>query len=97
MIPSDGLSLESMIANTYKWQDQIKVSSGWGTLLTNDTGLGHPSIVIKAVLAWIAENDKRGCVKFGDNLAKKLDPENQSDRYVRVFGYHTDYNAECQC
>lgn len=95
MIPSDGLSLESMIAATCKWQDQIKVSSGWGTFLTNDTGLGHPSIVIKAVLAWLDESDKRNCVKLGDNLAKKLGVKEEADRYVRVFNYDTDYNEEC--
>lgn len=97
MIPSDGLSLDTMIAATYKWQDQIRVGSGWGTLLTNDTGLGHPSIVVKAVTAQRPGGTLRHCVKLGDNLAKGIGEPGEKARYVDVFDYHTVYNQACIC
>lgn len=91
MIPSDGLSLESMIKATYHFQDRIKVSSGWGGGFGNDTGLGHPSIVAKAIMA-----NGRPCVKLSDNLAKAMGPEEEKERYVRVFDYHNLRNVVCE-
>ena len=92
MIPSDSLNLDSMIAITNQFQSRIKVSSGWGTLLGNDTSLGHPSIVAKAVAA-----EKWPTVKLSDNLAKATGPEEEIERYKRVFGYTNQASAECQC
>jgi nicotinate phosphoribosyltransferase len=89
-IPSDGLSLDSMIKVTYAFMDRIKVSSGWGTLLTNDTGLGHPSIVVKAIAA-----NGRPCVKLSDNIAKAMGPADEIDLYRRVFEYDTTRNETC--
>ncbi len=90
-IPSDGLDLNSMAKVTYDFQDQLRVSSGWGTMLTNDTGLGHPSIVVKAIYA-----NGKPCVKLSDNLAKALGPGHEVGRYVRVFEYDVHRNDECK-
>ena len=92
IIPSDGLTLDSMIAITNNFQGRIKVSSGWGTMLGNDTGLGHPSIVAKAV-----EVNGRPTVKLSDNLAKATGPFEEVERYKRVFGYTNEKTVECQC
>jgi nicotinate phosphoribosyltransferase len=91
MIPSDGLTLDRMMKIAYHFMDRIKVSSGWGTTLTNDTGLGHLSMVVKALWA-----NGRPCVKLSDNLAKAISPSKREiERYKRVFGYTVSNNIAC--
>ncbi len=92
MIPSDGLSMMSMVRATCFFQDRIKVSSGWGTQLTNDTSLGHPSIVVKAVSA-----NGRPCVKLSDNIAKAIGPADEIERYKRVFKYKGTFSEQPVC
>jgi nicotinate phosphoribosyltransferase len=66
----------------------VRVSFGWGTMLTNDfngladdNALAPFSLVCKAVAA-----DGRPTVKLSDNPAKAMGPADQIDRYKRVFG-----------
>ena len=92
MIPSDGLTLDSILGVTKHFKDRMKISSGWGSFLGNDTNLGHPSIVIKAVSA-----DGRSCVKLSDNIAKAIGPRDEIERYKRVFEYGSTNNTECSC
>jgi nicotinate phosphoribosyltransferase len=65
----------------------VKVSFGWGTLLTNDfrglapgDGLAPFSLVCKAVAA-----DGRPTVKLSDNPNKAMGPKAEVDRYRRIF------------
>jgi len=90
LIPSDGLTLDSMLAITYHFIDRIDVSSGPGTMFTNDTSLGHLSMVVKAMLA-----NGRPCVKLSDNLAKGLGLKSEQERYARVFDYDVLRNEAC--
>ena len=66
---------------------RVKVSFGWGTLLTNDfTGLAEDrlapfSLVCKAVSA-----NGRPTVKLSDNPNKAMGPADEIARYKRVFG-----------
>ena len=67
---------------------RIKVSFGWGTMLTNDfSGLADSdalapfSLVCKAVAA-----NGRPTVKLSDNPNKAMGPSDQIERYKRVFG-----------
>jgi nicotinate phosphoribosyltransferase len=90
LIPSNGLDLEKMIKVTYQFMNRIKISSGWGTLFANDTGLGHPSIIVKAVAA-----NGRPCVKLSDNIAKAMGPNDEIERYKRVFEYDVTKNEAC--
>ncbi|MDK2775759.1 MAG: nicotinate phosphoribosyltransferase, partial [Tabrizicola sp.] len=67
---------------------RVKVSFGWGTMLTNDfRGLVHHdalapfSLVCKALSA-----NGRPTVKLSDNPAKAMGPKAEIDRYKRVFG-----------
>ncbi len=70
---------------------RVKVSFGWGTMLTNDfTGLTAGdslapfSLVCKAVTA-----DGRPTVKLSDNPLKAMGPADEIARYKRVFGVGT--------
>ena len=92
LIPSDGLDMHSMIRISRYFQNRIKVSSGWGTQLTNDTSLGHPSIVVKAVTA-----NGRSCVKLSDNIAKAIGAPEEIERYKRVFNYRCKHTEQPVC
>ena len=67
---------------------RVKVSFGWGTMLTNDfkglapdNGLAPFSLVCKAV-----EANGRPTVKLSDNPEKAMGPVDEIERYKRVFG-----------
>jgi len=88
VIFSDGLDVDKIAELHAKFADQVNVSFGWGTLLTNDfrglvpnDSLAPFSLVCKAVSA-----NGRPTVKLSDNPEKAMGPKNQIDRYKRVFG-----------
>ncbi len=90
VIFSDGLDADRIVALQARFAGRVKVSFGWGTLLTNDfrnlaPGQGDRlapfSLVCKAVSA-----GGRPTVKLSDNPAKAMGPEAEIARYKRVFG-----------
>jgi nicotinate phosphoribosyltransferase len=88
VIFSDGLDVEKIVELHTQFADRVRVSFGWGTMLTNDfRGLASDdrlapfSIVCKAVAA-----DGRPTVKLSDNPNKALGPADEITRYKRVFG-----------
>ncbi len=88
VIFSDGLDVEKIIELHRKFVGRVKVSFGWGTMLTNDfrgladgDGLAPFSLVCKAVSA-----DGRPTVKLSDNPVKAMGPADQIERYKQVFG-----------
>lgn len=88
VIFSDGLDVEKIEELHARFAGRVKVSFGWGTLLTNDfrgfvpgDGLSPFSLVCKAVSA-----DGRPTVKLSDNPMKAMGPKDQVERYKRVFG-----------
>jgi nicotinate phosphoribosyltransferase len=71
-----------------QFSGRVRVSFGWGTLLTNDfrglvpgDGLAPFSVVCKAVSA-----NGRPTVKLSDNPNKAMGPSGEIERYKRVFG-----------
>ncbi|MEM1375089.1 MAG: nicotinate phosphoribosyltransferase [Pseudomonadota bacterium] len=85
VIFSDGLDVAKIEALHRQFAGRVRVSFGWGTLLTNDfrglhEGLAPFSLVCKAVAA-----DGRPTVKLSDNPNKAMGPAGQIDRYKRVF------------
>ncbi|MCR9087867.1 MAG: nicotinate phosphoribosyltransferase [Rhodobacteraceae bacterium] len=87
VIFSDGLDVDNMIALHARFAGRVRVSFGWGTLLTNDfrglvpgDALAPFSLVCKAVSA-----NGRPTVKLSDNPNKALGPTDQVERYKRVF------------
>ena len=87
VIFSDGLDVEKIIELHKQFEGRVRVSFGWGTLLTNDFrelvpdgGLDPFSIECKAV-----EADRNPTVKLSDNPGKAMGPTDQIERYKRVF------------
>ncbi|MDA0961517.1 MAG: nicotinate phosphoribosyltransferase [Proteobacteria bacterium] len=88
VIFSDGLDVDKILELHARFSGRVKVSFGWGTLLTNDfrgltadDRLAPFSLVCKAVSA-----DGRPTVKLSDNPNKAMGPEAEIARYKRVFG-----------
>ncbi|MDP1668891.1 nicotinate phosphoribosyltransferase [Phaeovulum sp.] len=87
VIFSDGLDVETILSLQARFAGRVKVSFGWGTLLTNDfrglvagDGLAPFSLVCKAVSA-----NGRATVKLSDNPMKAMGPAAEIERYKRVF------------
>jgi len=88
VIFSDGLDVDRIESLYARFSGRVKLSFGWGTLLTNDfrglapdDGLAPFSLVCKAVSA-----NGHPTVKLSDNPAKAIGPADQVSRYKRVFG-----------
>jgi nicotinate phosphoribosyltransferase len=88
VIFSDGLDVEKIEELYARFTGRVKVSFGWGTMLTNDfrglvaeDALAPFSLVCKALSA-----NGRPTVKLSDNPAKAMGPRSEIDRYKRVFG-----------
>lgn len=88
VIFSDGLDVAKIEELHRQFAGRVRVSFGWGTLLTNDfrglvpgDALAPFSLVCKAVAA-----DGRPTVKLSDNPEKAMGPEDEIARYKRVFG-----------
>jgi nicotinate phosphoribosyltransferase len=84
---SDGLDVQTIERIHRHFHGRVRISYGWGTLLTNDFrglvssgGLDPFSIVCKVVSA----ND-RPAVKISDNPMKAMGPPAEVERYRRVF------------
>lgn len=88
VIFSDGLDVEKILELHARFSGRVRVSFGWGTLLTNDfrglvegDALAPFSLVCKAVAA-----NGRPTVKLSDNPRKAMGPPDEVERYKRVFG-----------
>jgi nicotinate phosphoribosyltransferase len=88
VIFSDGLDVEKIEELHAQFLGRVKVSFGWGTMLTNDfrglvpeDALAPFSLVCKALSA-----NGRPTVKLSDNPAKAMGPKTEIERYKRVFG-----------
>jgi nicotinate phosphoribosyltransferase len=88
VIFSDGLDVDTIATLYAQFTGRVKVSFGWGTMLTNDfrglvadDALAPFSLVCKALSA-----DGRPTVKLSDNPAKAMGPKAEIERYKRVFG-----------
>jgi nicotinate phosphoribosyltransferase len=88
VIFSDGLDVDKIAALHTQFLGRVRVSFGWGTMLTNDfkglvadDALAPFSLVCKAVSA-----DGKPTVKLSDNPNKAMGPKSEIARYKRVFG-----------
>ena len=88
VIFSDGLDVEKIVELQALFDGRVRVSFGWGTLLTNDfrglvsnDALKPFSLVCKVVSA-----DGRPTVKLSDNPNKATGPKEEIERYKQIFG-----------
>ena len=88
VIFSDGLDVAKIAELQRQFQGRVKVSFGWGTLLTNDfRGLVPGGTLDPFSLVCKAESaDGRPTVKLSDNPNKAMGPADEVARYKRVFG-----------
>ncbi len=91
VIFSDGLDVDKIEELHAQFAGRVKVSFGWGTMLTNDfrglvdgDALAPFSLVCKAQSA-----NGRPTVKLSDNPAKAMGPKDEIERYKRIFGVGT--------
>ncbi|MDZ4096366.1 MAG: nicotinate phosphoribosyltransferase [Paracoccaceae bacterium] len=91
VIFSDGLDVDKIVELHRQFTGRVKVSFGWGTMLTNDfrglaagDRLAPFSLVCKAVSA-----NGQPTVKLSDNPNKAMGPADEIARYKRVFGIGT--------
>ncbi|MEO0939486.1 MAG: nicotinate phosphoribosyltransferase [Pseudomonadota bacterium] len=96
VIFSDGLDADKIEELHAQFAGRVRVSFGWGTLLTNDfrglapdDALAPFSLVCKAVSA-----DGKATVKLSDNPRKAMGPETEVERYKRVFGVGAQVERE---
>ena len=87
LIFSDGLDVNQILELHKQFSDEVNVSFGWGTNLTNDfrnlvdgARLDAFSLVCKA-----ASVNGRATVKLSDNPNKSTGPASEIERYRRVF------------
>src|ERR1700686_3091235 len=96
--PADFLSAADF-EDRNKWTPgrRVRVSAGWGTLLTNDfrgcnpnDGGGFDPI---SLICKVSNVEGRPAVKLSDNYSKALGPASEIERYRRVFGTEGIANA----
>ncbi|MDW5265114.1 MULTISPECIES: nicotinate phosphoribosyltransferase [Acidobacteriaceae] len=90
LIASDGLDVGDIVRLDGYFRGRIRLSAGWGTLLTNDFRGCHPrgedtlepiSLVCKLMTV-----EGKPAVKLSDNSHKSTGPVEEIARYRRVFG-----------
>ncbi len=94
LIASDGLDAGDIVRLHGYFNDRIRFSAGWGTLLTNDFRDCHPSGPATAqdtfqpisLVCKITSADGIPTVKLSDNPRKATGPAGEVERYRQVFG-----------
>ncbi|MEZ5923098.1 MAG: nicotinate phosphoribosyltransferase [Hyphomicrobiaceae bacterium] len=87
LIFSDGLDTDVIETLYQRFHGRVRLAFGWGTLLTNDfRGLapGRGTDPISLVCKVVSAND-RPAVKLSDNPNKAIGPDDEVERYRRVF------------
>ena len=89
MIPSDGLDLGTIRGIDQELGDEISLSFGWGSLLTNDFRGCHANPLLRpfSMVCKIVEANGRPCVKLSNNIRKATGPLDEIRRYMNIFGY----------
>lgn len=93
LIASDGLDADEIVRLHAYFNDRIRFSAGWGTLLTNDFRGCHPRGLHAAqdtfapisLVCKITSADGIPTVKLSDNPRKATGPAEEIARYRRAF------------
>ena len=93
LIASDGLDASDIVALHGYFNDRIRFSAGWGTLLTNDFRDCHPrgpeaseaSFDPISLVCKVTSADGIATVKLSDNPGKATGPAPEIARYRQVF------------
>jgi nicotinate phosphoribosyltransferase len=90
LIASDGLDVDKILRLHEHFDGRIRLSNGWGTLLTNDFRDCHPrgedSFEPISMVCKLTSANGIPTVKLSDNPNKATGPAELIERYRRVFG-----------
>ena len=90
LIASDGLDVDDILRLHTHFQNRIRFSAGWGTLLTNDFRDCHPrgedTLQPLSLVCKLTSANGIPTVKLSDNARKTTGPPDLVARYRRVFG-----------
>jgi len=91
IVISDGMDIDSIETSVRRFRDEVNLSIGWGTNLTNDFKGCVPNgadDALKAIslVCKVVDANGRPAVKLSDNPAKITGPEADVAHYRRVFG-----------
>lgn len=88
LIFSDGLDVMDIEHLHARFHDQVRVSFGWGTLLTNDFRgfAANDALAPFSLVCKVIEANGRPTVKLSDTPLKSLGPAAEVERYRQVFG-----------
>ncbi len=94
LIASDALDVDDIVRLHAYFNDRIRFSAGWGTLLTNDFRHCHPrhpdqdhdTFAPVSLVCKVTSADGIPTVKLSDNPNKATGPADLIARYRRVFG-----------
>lgn len=90
LIFSDGLDIDTIESTYHHFEGRVRTSFGWGTNLTNDfrdcAPYRNDNLKAFSVVCKVTQADGKPTVKLSDNLAKASGPQEELDRYLRVFG-----------
>ena len=98
LIASDGLDVKDIVRLHEYFAGRIRISAGWGTLLTNDFRGCHPrgedTLEPLSLVCKLTSVDGVATVKLSDNARKTTGPAEMVARYRRVFGTAAEIGAE---
>jgi nicotinate phosphoribosyltransferase len=90
IIFSDGLDIDTIESTYHHFEGRVRTSFGWGTNLTNDfrdcAPYRNDNLKAFSVVCKVTQADGKPTVKLSDNLAKATGPQEEVNRYLRVFG-----------
>ena len=90
LIFSDGLDIDTIERAYRHFAGRVRLSFGWGTLLTNDlrgcSPVRNPGLDPISLVCKVTRANDRLTVKLSDNLEKASGPHDLIERYKQVFG-----------
>jgi nicotinate phosphoribosyltransferase len=91
IVLSDAMDVDSIETSARALRDEVNLSFGWGTNLTNDFRGCAPAgadgqLRAISLVCKVADADGRPAVKLSDNPNKALGPPDEVERYQRIFG-----------
>ena len=90
LVFSDGLDIDTIERAYHHFVGRVRLSFGWGTLLTNDfrdcSPVRNPELDPISLVCKVTSANDRPTVKLSDNLEKASGPPQLIEYYKEVFG-----------
>ena len=91
IVLSDAMDVDTIEDAARALRNDVNLSVGWGTNLTNDFKDCAPAgvdgqLAAISLVCKVVEADGRPTVKLSDNPNKEMGPRAEIERYIRVFG-----------